>query len=146
MSPSGSGKEMGRSSRTYVQCVAFLELSHGPQAIEGRPYRPCTNVLMLKPRVGLTPAISSPLSFFSIVVFPALSRPLLQVHCIRTLTLTIAYRNKSLISFSFSRFFRIIVSSPIRKYSGLERAEERSGQHGQIRSPLDRMSESDSQF
>ena len=42
-------------------------------------YRPCTNVLMLNPRVGLTPVISSSLSFFNIVVFPALSRPLPKV-------------------------------------------------------------------
>ena len=31
---------------------------------------------MLKPRVGLMPMISSPLSFLRIVVFPALSSPL----------------------------------------------------------------------
>ena len=34
---------------------------------------------MLNPRVGLTPVISSSLSFFNIVVFPALSRPLPKV-------------------------------------------------------------------
>ena len=34
------------------------------------------SVLMLNPRVGLIPDISSSFSFFSIVVFPALSRPL----------------------------------------------------------------------
>ena len=37
---------------------------------------PCTNVLMLNPKVGLILLMSSPLSFLRIVVFPALSRPL----------------------------------------------------------------------
>jgi hypothetical protein len=40
------------------------------------PNFPCWNVLMLKPRVGLTLMMSSPLIFFRIVVFPALSSPL----------------------------------------------------------------------
>jgi hypothetical protein len=39
-------------------------------------YLPCTNVLILKPRVGLMVEMSSPLSFLRMVVFPALSRPL----------------------------------------------------------------------
>lgn len=44
---------------------------------------PCTNVLILKPMVGLMVEMSSPLSFLRMVVFPALSRPLIasrQVH------------------------------------------------------------------
>lgn len=36
--------------------------------------------LMLKPSVGLTVLISSPFSFFKMVVLPALSRPLNQAH------------------------------------------------------------------
>ena len=36
----------------------------------------CSNVLMLKPKVGEIVSISSPLNFFKIVVFPALSNPL----------------------------------------------------------------------
>ena len=39
-------------------------------------YFPCTKVLILNPRVGLTLLTSSPLSHLRIVVFPALSRPL----------------------------------------------------------------------
>lgn len=37
---------------------------------------PWANVLMLNPNVGLTLIMSSPLSFFRIVVLPALSKPL----------------------------------------------------------------------
>ena len=36
----------------------------------------CSKVLMLNPRVGSIVLMSSPLNFFKIVVFPALSRPL----------------------------------------------------------------------
>ena len=41
-----------------------------------RPHPLCSSVLMLKPRVGEIVLMSSPLNFFRIVVFPALSRPL----------------------------------------------------------------------
>jgi len=41
-----------------------------------RTHFPWAKVLILKPRVGLTLMMSSPLSFLRIVVFPALSRPL----------------------------------------------------------------------
>lgn len=37
---------------------------------------PCAKVFMLNPSVGLMLLMSSPLSFFRIVVFPALSKPL----------------------------------------------------------------------
>lgn len=53
----------------------ILTLSFAPQQ-SYHTHFPCTNVLILNPRVGLMPIISSPLSFFRIVVFPALSRPL----------------------------------------------------------------------
>lgn len=36
----------------------------------------CSTVLILKPKVGEMVLISSPRNFFTIVVFPALSRPL----------------------------------------------------------------------
>ena len=39
-------------------------------------YPSCMKVLMLNPKVGLTVMISSPLSRFKMVVFPALSSPL----------------------------------------------------------------------
>ena len=39
-------------------------------------YPLCSSVLILKPRVGDIVVMSSPLNFFRIVVFPALSRPL----------------------------------------------------------------------
>lgn len=41
---------------------------------------------MLKPKVGLMPMMSSPLSFLRMVVFPALSRPL-------TITIAIGVNN-----------------------------------------------------
>ena len=117
---------MRHSSRTYIQGIAFeTEPLSLERSMEAKSYRPCTKVLMLNPRVGLTPVMSSSFSFFSIVVFPALSRPLPESHLYmddsrRGMT----YRNKSLISFSFSLFFRMIVSSPIG--SQLLRAKTRS--------------------
>ena len=39
-------------------------------------YPRCSNVLIANPRVGEIVSISSPLNFFTIVVFPALSKPL----------------------------------------------------------------------
>ena len=42
-------------------------------------YSLCSRVLMLNPSVGSMVLISSPLNFFKIVVFPALSRPLRNV-------------------------------------------------------------------
>jgi len=37
-----------------------------------------SNVLMLKPNVGSIVLVGSPLYFFNIVVFPALSKPLME--------------------------------------------------------------------
>jgi len=42
----------------------------------GVAHLPCTNVLILNPKVGLTLVMSSPLRFFIMVVLPALSSPL----------------------------------------------------------------------
>ena len=39
-------------------------------------YPLCSTVLILKPNVGEMVLISSPMNFFKMVVFPALSRPL----------------------------------------------------------------------
>lgn len=41
-------------------------------------YPLCSRVFMLNPRVGEIIVISSPLNFFTIVVLPALSKPLNQ--------------------------------------------------------------------
>lgn len=65
--------------KVYLEsCISFVMRSDGQTT-----YLPCTNVLILKPMVGLMVEMSSPLSFLRMVVFPALSRPLLasrQVH------------------------------------------------------------------
>jgi len=61
--------------RTYVQCVSG-KLRQFCTLDRHITYFPCTKVLILKPRVGLTVEISSSLSFLRMVVFPALSRPL----------------------------------------------------------------------
>jgi hypothetical protein len=66
-----------------VQCVT-IQNSKGYQglpAVRSRSIRALTyplypNDLMLNPNVGLTVLMSSPLSFFKIVVLPALSNPL----------------------------------------------------------------------
>lgn len=56
-------------------CKTFVLL----QYISQFSYPLCSKVLMLKPRVGEIVSISSPLNFFKIVVFPALSNPLNKV-------------------------------------------------------------------
>jgi hypothetical protein len=59
--------------------LEIKELSRqGPSTLTtpGAAHLPCTNVLILKPNVGLTLMMSSPLSFLRIVVLPALSNPL----------------------------------------------------------------------
>jgi hypothetical protein len=67
---------------TYVQSVAatgtgtIMSGCSGQSSVQST-YFPWTNVLILNPRVGLIPEISSLLSFLRIVVFPALSSPLL---------------------------------------------------------------------
>lgn len=73
---------------------------------------PCMNVLMLKPSVGLTSLMSSPFNFLSIVVLPALSSPLMRLGWSVNKS-QVAHRNKIRISFSFWRFFLIIVSRPM---------------------------------
>ena len=77
---------------------------------------PCTNVLILKPNVGLTDITSSPFSFLRMVVFPALSSPL-EVCCDETSDQTVQkayyYRKRTLISFSFILFLRIMVRRPM---------------------------------
>jgi hypothetical protein len=73
-----------RWSRTNVQGVSIrlTEMAqhrkYGKKGIK-LSNLPCINVLMLNPKVGLILVISSPLSFLRIVVFPALSRPLLKI-------------------------------------------------------------------
>lgn len=74
---------------------------------------------MPNPSVGETCETSSPLSRFSTVVFPALSRPLRMGmavsyrHMLASCRLA-THRNNTLISFSFILFLRMIVSSPVR--------------------------------
>ena len=75
-------------------------------------YFPCTNVLILNPRVGLTLLTSSPLIHLRIVVFPALSRPLCKFRSHKYHIIS-AYRKRIRISLSFSLFLRIIVRSPM---------------------------------
>ena len=70
---------------------------------------------MLKPRVGLMPVISSSFNRFKIVVFPALSSPLL-APCMSPFQrpkLLRTHKNRIRISFSFCLFFRMIVSKPM---------------------------------
>ena len=99
----------------YSACICWCEQSVPPkfnltEAVLS--YFPCTNVLILNPRVGHTLLTSSPLSHFRIVVFPALSRPLCKFRfCMHHIIL--AYRKSIRIPLSFSLFLRIIVRSPM---------------------------------
>jgi hypothetical protein len=61
----------------------------------------------MKPSVGLTVLTSSPMIFLTMVVFPALSRPLSQISRFQR-SERIAYSIKILISLSFSLAFRKI--------------------------------------
>ena len=81
----------------------------------------CSTVLMLKPKVGEMVEISSPRNFLTIVVFPALSRPLHR-HTVKerdTLcsycggVVRIGYSIRILQSFSFCFIFFRIDRSPI---------------------------------
>lgn len=84
-------------------------------------------VLMLNPRVGLTVLTSSPMIFLTIVVLPALSRPL-QVRCQiesgprskskRKKELTVAYSIKMRSSLSLSLAFRRMESMVAVKRGG----------------------------
>ena len=51
-------------------------LTNKTQALPFFSYSLCSKVLILNPKVGSIVLISSPLNFFKIVVFPALSSPL----------------------------------------------------------------------
>jgi hypothetical protein len=82
------------------------------------------SVLMLKPRVGEMSEMSSLFSFFRIVVFPALSKPLQDQSLVSGthrgnvarricgIRSACAYRKSTLISLDFALFFRMIVRSP----------------------------------
>jgi hypothetical protein len=70
-----------REQLTYVQGIPncrWRRFRYGAKSAQrdGRTHFPCTNVLMLNPRVGLTERTSSLLSLLMMVVFPALSSPL----------------------------------------------------------------------
>ena len=73
-------------------------------------------VLMLNPKVGETPETSSSFSFLRIVVFPALSRPLLVSaearHVLARWQAWATDRKRILISFDFALFFRMMVRRP----------------------------------
>lgn len=95
----------------------------------------CSNVLILNPNVGEIVSIGSPLNLLSIVVFPALSRPLLNeiiekfLNSCETLGNLVpvklkwnenkwkfdreTHSNKIRISFSFCRIFLSTVRNPI---------------------------------
>lgn len=91
-------------------------------------------VLILNPKVGLMVEMSSPASFLRMVVFPALSRPLLRSasyaesenarSCIVQWIASeqgfeyggCTNRNNTLISFDLALFFRMMVSRPMRSW------------------------------
>ena len=65
-------------AHTDVKSIPESSRSASPELLrEAYPSR--ISDLILNPKVGLIPVISSPLSFFKIVVFPALSSPLIRV-------------------------------------------------------------------
>lgn len=88
-------------------------------------YPRCSKVLILNPKVGDIVSISSPLNLFKIVVFPALSNPLLikrkqkkpeylsHVFKFRLELAISTYSIKILISFSFCFIFFNTVKKPI---------------------------------
>lgn len=85
-----------------------------------RAYLPCMNVLILNPKVGLMPDMSSLFNFLRIVVFPALSRPLYTHYELLAAHVHSAWaphRKSIRISFSFWRFFLMIVRSPISPWT-----------------------------
>lgn len=62
---------------------------------------------MMKPNVGLTVFTSSPMTFFTMVVLPALSRPLRRFSFIHGLSVVDDTHNMRMrISLSFRRAFR----------------------------------------
>ena len=95
-------------------------------------YTPRIIVLMLNPRVGLIPEISSPFNFLSIVVLPALSSPLHSavppsirggsentiegggMISMKGEEQLDTCKNRILISFVFALFFRMIVNKPLQ--------------------------------
>ena len=65
-------------------------------------------VLMMNPRVGLTVLTSSFMILFTIVVLPALSKPLIDLSVICSCQLKLTYSISIRISLSFRRAFRRI--------------------------------------
>lgn len=71
---------------------------------------------MLNPSVGEIVSMGSPLKRFSIVVFPALSRPLKDIHPNESSSFffrKFTYSNSMRISFSFCRIFFNTVRKPM---------------------------------
>ena len=72
-------KQNSATSSWYYQSSTslFLRRQNNNWLTRNKYYYPlCSKVFMLKPKVGEIVSISSPLNFFRIVVFPALSSPL----------------------------------------------------------------------